>query len=121
MLILRTITAAAVIVSALGYGGILPLMPLVFSGYRILRFPPEIWRMVTAFLITGPNLSIIFDPYFCKHAITLWTREAPTDKYCPVYTYGSQLENGSAKFTRPGDFFTYVVFVATVIVVSASV
>lgn len=35
-----------------------------------------------------------------------------------VYTYGSLLETGSPRFSSPGDFFTYVFFVGTVIVVS---
>ena len=64
MLIRRTITAAAVTISALGYGGIIPLMPLIFIRERVLHIPPEIWRMATSFLITGPKLSIILDPYF---------------------------------------------------------
>ena len=64
MLIRRTITAAAVIISALGYGGIIPLIPLIFIRERVLHIPPEIWRMATSFLITGPKLSIILDPYF---------------------------------------------------------
>ena len=64
MLIRRTITAAAVIISALGYGGIIPLIPLIFIRERVLHIPPEIWRIATSFLITGPKLSIILDPYF---------------------------------------------------------
>jgi hypothetical protein len=35
-----------------------------------------------------------------------------------VYTYGSTLETGSPRFSSPGDFFTYVLFVAFVIMVS---
>lgn len=34
-----------------------------------------------------------------------------------VWMYGSQLETGSTRFTRPGDFFTYIAFVELVIVV----
>lgn len=87
--------------SALGYAGIIPFAPLVFLPYRLLRLPPEIWRVATSFLITGPGLSIILDPYF-------------------LYHYGSQLETESPRFTRPGDFFTYIAFVCSVIVVGAS-
>ena len=36
----------------------------------------------------------------------------------PVFTYGSGLETDSPRFSLPGDFFTYVIFVATVILVS---
>jgi Derlin-2/3 len=61
---------------------------------------PEIWRLVTPFLLTGPKLGLILDPYF-------------------LYTYGSQLETEASRFQQPGDFFTYLVFVAVVILVSA--
>ena len=36
-----------------------------------------------------------------------------------VYTYGSKLERSSPKFTQSGDFFTYIVFVCSVILVGA--
>jgi Derlin-2/3 len=35
-----------------------------------------------------------------------------------VFTYASGLELNSPRFTQPGDFFTYVVFVATAVLVS---
>lgn len=35
-----------------------------------------------------------------------------------MYTYGGDLEKNSPRFNAPGDFFTYIVFVATVILVS---
>lgn len=35
-----------------------------------------------------------------------------------VYTYGSQLEAQSVRFSGPGDFFTYLIFVGTTIMVS---
>lgn len=35
-----------------------------------------------------------------------------------VYHYGSSLETGSARFSQPGDFFIYLIFVASVILVS---
>src|ERR1700743_3194292 len=36
-----------------------------------------------------------------------------------VFTYASGLELNSPRFTQPGDFFTYVFFVATAILVSS--
>ncbi|KAJ3491604.1 hypothetical protein NLG97_g5566 [Lecanicillium saksenae] len=37
-----------------------------------LRFPPQIWRLATGCLITGPGLGIVFDTYFlCNAAIYL--------------------------------------------------
>ena len=35
----------------------------------------------------------------------------------PVFTYASGLELNSPRFSQPGDFFTYVAFVATIILV----
>ncbi|KAF2811575.1 DER1-domain-containing protein [Mytilinidion resinicola] len=96
----RTITAATVAVSALVYGGVLSVYPLLFASEYMWRLPPQIWRVVTAFLVTKPKLSIILDPYF-------------------LYTYASSLETESPRFTAPGDFFTYLVFVGLLIVASS--
>ncbi|EON66587.1 hypothetical protein W97_05833 [Coniosporium apollinis CBS 100218] len=96
----RTYAAAAFVVSVLGYTGFIPLMPLVFVKPLVFKLPPQIWRVATAFLITGDKFGIIFDPYM-------------------LYTYGSQLEVGSSRFSRPGDFFTYLVFLCTVIAATA--
>ena len=35
-----------------------------------------------------------------------------------VWTYGTGLELNSPRFAQPGDFLTYIVFIATVILVS---
>jgi Derlin-2/3 len=106
MLTLRcsTITASALVVSALGYSGIINFMNLVFFKDAIftIRMIPQIWRVVTAFMITGPKLGILLDPYF-------------------LYQYGSGLETESSRFSQPGDFFVYTAFVASVIVVRTSV
>jgi len=74
---------------------------VVFLRYRVFTVTalPQLWRIVTTFILTGPKLGMILDPYF-------------------LYTYGSQLETQAARFSQPGDFFTYLVFVATVILVS---
>lgn len=96
----RTLTALTFAQSALVHGGLL-------SGYRVLFLPrlifkllPEAWRFFTPFLLTGGGLSFIFDLYF-------------------MYTYGSALETGSPRFTAPGDFFTYLFFVASSIMLTA--
>lgn len=67
-----------------------------------IRMIPQIWRVATAFMITGPKLGILLDPYF-------------------LYQYGSGLETESSRFSQPGDFFVYTVFVASVIVVRTPV
>ena len=59
---------------------------------------PEIWRLVTPFLITGNGLGLILDPFF-------------------LYQNGSQLEVGSTQFTEPGSFLAYIVFVGVVVLV----
>lgn len=74
---------------------------IVFLGYKVftIREVPQLWRIVTTFVLTGPKFGLIMDPYF-------------------LYTYGSQLEMQAARFTGPGDFFVYLIFVAFVILVS---
>ncbi|PGH11371.1 hypothetical protein AJ80_07162 [Polytolypa hystricis UAMH7299] len=96
----RTLTAATFVQSALVLSGSLDYSRIFFHMPWIFTIPPQIWRFVTPFLQTGPGLSFIFDLYF-------------------MYTYGSGLEQGSPRFTVPGDFFTYVVFVASVIMTTA--
>lgn len=63
------------------------------------RMLPQVWRFVTPFFITGPKFGLLMDPYF------LWT-------------YASQLELEATRFSQPGDFFTYITFVCSVIMVS---
>ena len=72
---------------------------VVFLRYKVFAVLPQVWRIVTPFILTGPKLGLLMDPYF-------------------LYTYGSQLETGAARFTQPGDFFVYLVFVCTIILVS---
>ncbi|KAH8733217.1 Der1-like family-domain-containing protein [Phaeosphaeriaceae sp. PMI808] len=95
----RTLTALAVAVSALGYGQIISLNQFVYYTPYVFttRIVPQVWRIFTAFLVTKPKIGILLDPYF-------------------FYQYGSGLERESPRFSQPGDFFTFVVFVATVIV-----
>ncbi|EXJ87631.1 hypothetical protein A1O3_04592 [Capronia epimyces CBS 606.96] len=92
----RTIVAAMFAESALVHGGLLNPMSVVFYSPWIFKFPPELWRLLSSFILTGAGFSFIFDLYF-------------------MYTYALGLELNSPRFSQPGDFFTYVVFVATVI------
>ncbi|KAF2474103.1 DER1-domain-containing protein [Lindgomyces ingoldianus] len=98
----RTITALAVVVSALGYSGMIDLMNYVFIKEYIIttQVVPQIWRLFTAFMITKPKFGILLDPYF-------------------LYQYGSGLETESSRFSQPGDFFVYTMFVGAVIVAIA--
>lgn len=99
MLICRTLVVGSFVTSIGVYSNLIPAYPLVFLPYKIFAFPPQIWRLVTAFFITGPRTGIIFDPYF-------------------LYQYGSQLELSSSRFTEPGSFLTYIAFNGLVISVS---
>jgi len=67
------------------------------TGY-ITKFPPEIWRFITSFLITNPQFGIILDPYF-------------------LYMYLSELERGNSRFPRREDLVWYLIFVSTTMVV----
>lgn len=62
----RTIAAAAVVVSALGYARVIDLSQFIYYPPYVFTVSalPQIWRIVTAFFITKPKLGIIFDPYF---------------------------------------------------------
>jgi len=40
------------------------------------KMPPQIWRLVTSFLITSKDLGIIFDTYFCRDCM-VWDYRAP--------------------------------------------
>jgi hypothetical protein len=97
----RTITALAVVVSAAGYGGIISLGQYIFASQFVFtaKMFPQLWRIFTAFLITKPKFAILLDPYF-------------------LYQYGSAIERESSRFSQPGDFFTYTMFVGSLIVVS---
>lgn len=61
---------------------------------------------------------------FSSTSTSVWVLNATPSVACTngtcsvVYTYGSDLEKNSSRFNAPGDFFTYIVFVATVILVS---
>ncbi|EOD47711.1 putative centromere microtubule-binding protein cbf5 protein [Neofusicoccum parvum UCRNP2] len=96
----RTLVVGSLLLSIGVYSGILSFMPFVYIPQRVFALLPQIWRPVTAFFITGPQMGIIFDPYF-------------------LYQYGSQLERDSARFSEAGSFFVYVVFNGLVIVALA--
>ncbi len=39
---------------------------LGFHEAFLFKFPPEIWRLITCFLLTGPKIGLIMDPYFSE-------------------------------------------------------
>ncbi|PTU17722.1 hypothetical protein P175DRAFT_0535469 [Aspergillus ochraceoroseus IBT 24754] len=92
----RTITAITFVESVLVHGQLLKYFRVLFLPRLLFKIWPEVWRLFTPFFLTGGGIGFVFDLYF-------------------MYTYASKLETGSPRFTAPGDFFTYVVFVASVI------
>ena len=72
--------------------------PFWFHWRFLLKFPPAVYRLVTSFLITGPQIGVLLDTYF-------------------VYSYLSQLEKSNSKFTRKEDLIWYLMVVGSVIIV----
>ncbi|RJE22127.1 Der1-like family [Aspergillus sclerotialis] len=92
----RTLVALTCAQSVLVFAGVLNPYLILFSPNLLFKFPPQIWRLCTSFMMTGPKWSFFFDLYH-------------------MHNFGSGLEKDSPRFSGPGDFFTYVVFVGTVI------
>jgi hypothetical protein len=63
----RTLAASAFFLSIGVYTGMLPGYYVIWHTPYIWQFPPQLWRLVTSFLITGKDLSILFDTYFRKN------------------------------------------------------
>lgn len=61
---LRTITALTLAQSLLVYGGVLSGYYVVFLPHQLFKLPPQIWRLASPFLLTGPQISFLFDLYF---------------------------------------------------------
>ncbi|OJZ81752.1 hypothetical protein ASPFODRAFT_144638 [Aspergillus luchuensis CBS 106.47] len=96
----RTLTALTFLQSILVHGGLLSGYYVLFLRRLVFKTLPEIWRLFSPFMITGPGLSLIFDLYFSM-------------------AFALRLETESPRFSAPGDFFTYVFFVASIIMVSS--
>lgn len=97
-----TLVAAVLTTSVLVHTGIVSPYPVLFVPEKLLQLPPkipELWRLITPFLITGPKFGILMDTYF-------------------LYTYCSGLETGSPRFSEAGSFFVYLMFIMGVILVS---
>lgn len=98
----RRTFASAVLVTSIGcHFGIIPIRWFYFHYLEIFKLPPEIWRVITSFLLTGPGLAIIMDTYF-------------------VFQYLSQLETAHPKFNRREDLVWYLVVCGVTILVSVS-
>ncbi|KAL2021502.1 hypothetical protein VTK56DRAFT_7135 [Thermocarpiscus australiensis] len=93
----RTLATAILATSVAAHFGFLPYAWLYFTEDRLFRLPPEIWRLVTSFLLSGPQLGIVMDPYF-------------------AYQYLSQLEMTNPKFARKEDVLWYLITVGGFII-----
>ncbi|CEJ54761.1 hypothetical protein PMG11_01056 [Penicillium brasilianum] len=97
----RTLTALTLIESLLFWGRLITGKYIFFVPTKIFfHLPPQVWRLATCFFLTGPDLEFVFDLY------NLWR-------------YSSALESQSGRFSKPGDFFIYILFVSTVILLTA--
>ncbi|KJZ74217.1 hypothetical protein HIM_06448 [Hirsutella minnesotensis 3608] len=94
----RTLATATFLLSVGVYTKLLPGGWFVFHHRFLWKFPPQIWRFFTAFMITGPELSLLFDTYF-------------------FYSYLSQLEVGNPRFSRKEDLAWYLTFVSGAILI----
>ena len=60
----RTFATAILLVSIPVHFGWVSYHYFYFSEDRLFRLPPELWRLVTNFFLSGAQLGIIMDPYF---------------------------------------------------------
>ncbi|KAL1839573.1 hypothetical protein VTJ49DRAFT_1394 [Mycothermus thermophilus] len=96
--IARTLTTAVFVTSvSVHLLGWLPATWLYFDTEFLFRFPPEIWRLVTSFLLSDPQLGIIMDSYF-------------------VFQYLKQVETANPKFTTKEDVVWYLMTVGSFII-----
>lgn len=52
--------------SALVYGGLMGFGRIYYQNFLAFKFPPELWRLLSAFLLTGPDFSFVIDLYLSK-------------------------------------------------------
>ncbi|KYK58706.1 hypothetical protein DCS_05723 [Drechmeria coniospora] len=88
----RTAATAAFALSICIHLGLVPGWWFVWYPRYLWMIPPQIWRFITSFLITGPKMGLLLDPYF-------------------LYSYMSQLEVNNPRFPRKEDMIWYLMFV----------
>jgi Derlin-2/3 len=94
----RSVATAVFVTSVAVYTGFLPSVWMYFHPSEVFKLFPEPWRLVTSYMLTLPNLSILLDPYF-------------------LYSYISQLEVGNARFSRREDLIWYMGFIMMAVLV----
>jgi Derlin-2/3 len=94
----RTLATAIVFVSfSVYFTGFPGYQHIYFTPDLLFRFPPQIWRLVTSFLLSGPKIGLIIHP--------MW-----------AYQNLSQLETGHPKFPRKEDVLYYLMTVGCFII-----
>jgi Derlin-2/3 len=88
----RIMTTVVLLFSLAVHLGAMSGAPFAWYPPSIFRMPPQLWRFVTPFFLTGPQLGILFDTYW-------------------LYRYLTQLEVGNSKFPKTSDLVWYLVFV----------
>jgi hypothetical protein len=64
----RTLAASTFTLSLLVQSYLIPFQNVNLNlQAAFLKLPPQIWRLFTALLITGPHMWLLFDTYFCKY------------------------------------------------------
>ncbi|CAH0024234.1 unnamed protein product [Clonostachys rhizophaga] len=97
----RTFTAITVVLSLGVILGALSDKTFAYYPLYVYKFPPEIWRCVTGFMITGSGMSFLFQSYH-------------------LFIYMSQLEVGNPRFSKTEDFIWYLMCVGGAILCFAS-
>ncbi|KAH6611150.1 centromere microtubule-binding cbf5 [Trichoderma cornu-damae] len=96
--IARTAATLTFAISIAVHMDILPMGFFVYDIRYLLRMPPQIWRPVTCFFITFPNLGILIDTW-------------------QMYMYMSQLERGHPRLSRREDLVWYLIVMSGTILI----
>lgn len=65
----RTIVAAMFLESALVHSGLVSYRLVLIHTSWLFKLPPQLWRLLSCFLLTGGGFSFVFDLYFSTLAI----------------------------------------------------
>jgi hypothetical protein len=95
----RNLVTAAVLSSLACKVGLVSAYSVVHHPSYLWMIPPQIWRLVTCFLIELHPINLLMNSFF-------------------LYRYCVSLEMGNSRFPRKVDLVYYILFVCSVILVS---
>ena len=98
VLLRRTAATTAFVISLGIHTGLIPSSWFGYYWQAIWTLPPQLWRLVTTYLVTMPGLGILFDTYM-------------------LFTYLSALETNHPRIPRREDLLWYLTFVCGFILV----